>query len=181
MFLCSFLWIEITFAFFHSLGNTLFLIQDLNFIWRGLIIDSPLILTMLMLFISWPWALLGLKFWTFFKILFLLTLTDEAEFSFFFFFFFENDKRTLLELSLMMHWSAKKDLKNSAFSHNYFDKTVTEYTEFFVIWKCLQNWPIRLCTNDWIHHFFSYRWVVFLLIFFNWESQLNLEIFNCIK
>ena len=92
MFLCSFLWIEITFAFFHSLGNTLFLIQDLNFIWRGLIIDSPLILTMLMLFISWPWALLGLKFWTFFKILFLLTLTDEAEFSFFFFFFWKRQK-----------------------------------------------------------------------------------------
>ena len=126
-------------------------------------------------------SLIRIKILNFFQNIVSINIDWWSWVFFFFFFFFENDKRTLLELSLMMHWSAKKDLKNSAFSHKYFDKTVTEYTEFFVIWKCLQNWPIRLCTNDWIHHLFSYRWVVFLLIFFNWESQLNLEIFNCIK
>ena len=108
-YLLPFLWMRPTFAFYHSLGNTPFSIKDLNIIWRSLIIDSPLILTMKILIIPWSWALLGSRFWTIFKISFPLKSTGEIEFCF----VFENEEGNLPEFCILEHWPAKKKWKCS--------------------------------------------------------------------
>ena len=106
-YLLPFLWMRPTFAFYHSLGNTPFSIKDLNIIWRSLIIDSPLILTMKILIISWSWALLGSRFWIIFKISFPLKSTGEIEFCF----VFENDEGSLPEFFYFGALTSKEEMK----------------------------------------------------------------------
>ena len=66
---------------FYSLQHMSFSKQDLNIIWGGLVIDSPLILIMQLLLATLPWALIEPKFWIIFKISFLAKFTDEIKFS----------------------------------------------------------------------------------------------------
>ena len=99
------------YPFFQSFGNVLVSKHRLKIIFRGLQIELLQSFSILMLIWSWPWALLGSKFWINFSISSSEKVTD--------------DKRlcvkysSLLGSSLLLfireHWSAKKELKSSAF------------------------------------------------------------------
>ena len=52
-----------TFAFFHSVGNSPCFIQDWNIKSSGLQIDYLHSFNMWLLSMSWPWTLLGSRFW----------------------------------------------------------------------------------------------------------------------
>ena len=106
------LWIGTTLAFFHSLGNTTFSLQDLNFIWRGLQINALHTLIMVMLIVSWPWYLLVSRFWIIFTMSFSLKVNDKIRF----FILFENVEGNSVDFFLTEHWSAKKKLKSPASS-----------------------------------------------------------------
>ena len=95
-----------TFAFFHSLGNWPFLVQDLKIIFKGFEMDSPQILSILILIISWLWALLGPRPRIILAISLLLNLTV----------LFKNIEWILLELFIKEHCLSKKELGISAFS-----------------------------------------------------------------
>ena len=115
------------------------------------------------------------------KILFIWKLTDEVEF----YFLFQNDKWSLLEFFILKRWRAKKKLSSSVFFFQikdiFIDKTMTECIEFYCYLKISSE-----LTNTFLYYlldlsnFLTYLSSIFV-IFFNEESQLILETFDCIE
>ena len=73
--------------------------------------DSLQILSIRILIMSWPWALLKSRSWIILAISLLLNDTDEVNLSA----LFKNVEQSLLQLFIKEHCSAKKELKISAF------------------------------------------------------------------
>ena len=130
-----FLWIGITFAFFHLYRNYLFSMEDSKIVSKGFEIDSPQILSIRIHIILWPWGLLRSRSWiglwvsslqnqspifmnTFFiehlRWLFisLLNNTDVITFSF----SFKYVEGSLLESFIKEHSPAKNELEIPVFS-----------------------------------------------------------------
>ena len=61
-FVCHFLWMGTIFPFFHSEGNIPVIRPCLKIISSGTQIESPHILSMRILMLSWPWALFESRF-----------------------------------------------------------------------------------------------------------------------
>ena len=79
--LVAFLCTGTTLGFFHSDGNSPFIIQDLKIISKGLHNDLPQILIIQILILSGPCALFGFKFWIIFKISSWEKLMDVSDWS----------------------------------------------------------------------------------------------------
>ena len=82
--------------------------QDLKIISKGFEIDSPQTLSIWILIISRPWALLGSRFQIILAISVLLNDIDEINFSALF--------KNFEGIFIKEHWSAKKELNISTFS-----------------------------------------------------------------
>ena len=129
--LSFFVWIGTILAFFHSIGNFIWLRHDLKIIERGLHKEGPhsfnirvLIIerglhkegphsfNIRILIVSWPWALLGFRLFIIFIVFSFDIWTLLRRFS------VRNSK--LFGSSLLVfsseYWSAKNVLKSSAFS-----------------------------------------------------------------
>ena len=107
-----FLWIGATFPFFHSDGKTPCVNQDLKLILWGLQMDLSHNLSMRILIISSPWALLERSLLMMFLISFTDKSTSESDFS------VTKGKSdgNVLPLSINEHSFAKKELNISLFS-----------------------------------------------------------------
>ena len=107
-----FVWIGTTLAFFHSIGNFIWLRHDLKTIERGLHKERPHSFNIQILIIAWPWALLGSRLFIIFIMFSFNIWTLLRRFS------ARNSK--LFGSSLLLfgseHCSAKNVLKSSAFS-----------------------------------------------------------------
>ena len=108
-------------AFFHSVGNSPCFIQDWNIKSSGLQIDLPHSFNIRMLNMSWPWALLGSRFWINVAISSLVKVTVEIDLSV----FSQILEGSSLELFIAEHCLAKKQLNDSAL----FLKSVTFYSD----------------------------------------------------
>ena len=98
--------------FFHSLQKEPFSRPFLWMIRRGFIIDMPYILSMLMLIMSCPWALVESKLCITFSISFSVNGMFDKDLS-----SLECRKEGIsLPLSMIEHCLAKKELNNLAFS-----------------------------------------------------------------
>ena len=106
-----FLWTGTTFAFFHSVGNSPCFIQDCNINQAVLHMDLPHSFNMRLHNMSWPWALLGSMFWINVAISSIVKVTVEIDLSV----FLQRLKGSSLELFIMEHCLAKKQLNNSVF------------------------------------------------------------------
>ena len=98
-------------AFFHSVRNSPCFIQDWYIKSSGLQIDLPHSFNMWMLNLSWPWTLLGSRFWINVVVSSLVNVTGEIDLSV----FFQILEGSSLELFIIKHCLAKKQLNNSAF------------------------------------------------------------------
>ena len=106
------LWIGITCAFFHSLGNLPLSKQDWKINFKGLQIESSQIFTILILIISWPWALFRSRFLVIFRIsLFEKSIVVSESHV-----FLESVVGSSLLFLSIEHWSGKKLLNISDFS-----------------------------------------------------------------
>ena len=105
------------FPFSSSVGNSPCFIQDWNIKSKGLQMDLPHSFNKQMLNMSWPWALLGPRFWIIVAISSLVKVTVEIGF----FVLLQRMKGSLLKLFIIEHCLAKKQLNSSAF----FLKSVT--------------------------------------------------------
>ena len=105
------------FPFSSSVGNSPCFIQDWNIKSKGLQIDLLHSFNIQMLNMPWPWALLGPRFWINVAILSLVKVTVDIDFSG----FLQRMKGSSLELFIIEHCLAKKQLNSCAF----FLKSVT--------------------------------------------------------
>ena len=110
--LSPFLWTRTTFAFFHPLGNWPFSMQGSKIISKSFEMDSPQILNIPILIISWPWALVRSRSRIILEISLLLNDIDETNLSV----LFKNLEGSVLESFIKGHCSAKKELNISALS-----------------------------------------------------------------
>ena len=97
--------------FIQSFGNVLVSKHRLKIIFRGLQIELLQSFSILILIWSWPWALLGSKFWINFSISSSEKVTDDKRLCVKYSSFLGSS----LLLFIKEHWSAKNELKRSAF------------------------------------------------------------------
>ena len=110
--LSPFLWSGITFGFFHLLGIFPLSKWHSKVSFKGLLIESSQIFTIVILIISWPQALFGSRLLIILRIsLFEKSIVVSDSCNFFFFFFLKEREIVagswILFLSIE-HWSAKK-------------------------------------------------------------------------
>ena len=110
--LSPFLWSGITFGFFHLLGIFPLSKWHSKISFKGLLIESSQIFTIVIVIISWPQALFGSRLLIILRIsLFEKSIVVSYSCNFFFFFFLKEREIVagswILFLSIE-HWSAKK-------------------------------------------------------------------------
>ena len=142
----AFFWTGTTLAFFHLIGKSPCFIQDWNIKSSGLQIDLPYSFYIRMRNMLWPWALLGSRFWINVSISSLVNATVEIDLCV----FSEILDGSSLELFIIEHCLAKKQLNNSAF----FLKSVTHLFwwkrgDMQGIFCCLTT--ISILTSSFLH------------------------------
>ena len=159
----------------HQKTN-IFSIQDLKVISKSFQTGTPQILSMRILVISWPLALLWWRCQVIFGISLLLNEIGQRTFSF----LFKNVEGSLLELFIKKHCSAK-ELNRSALSLKSVPYWFLWLKDFFAFSKRLQSWPVRIL-------YWSLDLPTYLMngsntfvYYFNYGIQSVLEVFNLIR
>ena len=144
-------------CFFPFIRNWPFSMQDLKIISKGIEMDSLQILSIRILIIWWPWALLGSRSRIILAISLLLNDIDEINLSV----LFKNVEGILLELFIKEHCSAKRvfSLKFSIFSLKSVTYLFWSFQGgiqgiFFITQKHVQIWRRGFRAGHWINQLF---------------------------